>query len=349
MRLSSFVLVLIICSTLAIACGGQGGGGGGGQGAQTLRLISFIPSNDIVTRDVVPMWMDKVEEETGGELTIEWIGGPESIPQPDQFAAVRDGLVDVNFNVAAYYSNEVPTIFSTLLSPHTPSEERENGYFDYLEQRHEEADVVYLGRWLSGFPFYFWSNQEIQTIEGFNGATIRSNPQYHPVLLALGANPVDVGQSDVYTSLERGVVQGFSWPVIGPQEYGWTEVTQYLIFEPFMAQTGTITMNSDTFQSLSSENQEIMSELTAEFETEMRDYFIELGQQEREALPDAGVETLTLSSEESERFQELWKDAHWQNLEEQAPDRVDELKEMLQQEPDAETDWMVPLQNQAAS
>jgi TRAP-type C4-dicarboxylate transport system substrate-binding protein len=154
----------------------------------------------------------------------------------------------------------------------------------------------------------------------------------------------------VYTSLERGVVQGFSWPVIGPQEYGWTEVTQYLIDEPFMAQTGTITMNSDTFQSLSPENQEIMRELTAEFETEMKDYFIELEQQEREALADAGVETVTFSSEESEQFQELWKDAHWQNLEELAPDQVDELRNLLQNsEADNETDWMIPTQNRAAS
>ena len=349
-RLGSFVLVLGVCSMIAIACGGQGGGSGGGGGAQTLRLISFIPSNDILSRDVVPMWIDRVEEGTGGEVTIEWIGGPESIPQPDQFAAVRDGLVDINFNVAPYYTNEVPGILSVLLSPHTPSEERENGYFDYLDQRHEEAGVVYLGRWLSGLPFYFWSNEEFQTLEDFNGKSIRSNPQYHPVLLALDASPVDVGQSDVYTALERGVVQGFSWPILGPQEYGWTEVSPFLIDEPFMAESGTITMNPDTFQSLSPENQEVIREVTAEFETEMRDFFVEQEQQQRESLADAGVEAVTLSPEDSERFQEVWKEAHWQSLAEAAPDEVDELRSLLNSsEADEESDWVIPTQNRAAS
>lgn len=347
MRLSSFLLILSVCSMVAVACGG---GGGEGQGAQTLRLVSFIPSNDILTRDVVQMWIDRVEEDTGGEVTIEWIGGPEAVPQADQFGAVRDGLVDINFNVAPYYTNEVPGILSVLLSPHTPSEERENGYFDYLDQRHEEAGVVYLGRWLSGLPFYFWSNEEFQTLEDFSGKSIRSNPQYHPVLLALGASPVDVGQADVYTALERGVVQGFSWPILGPQEYGWTEVSPFLIDEPFMAESGTITMNSDTFQSLSPENQEVFREATAEFETEMRDFFIEQEQQQREALADAGVEAVTLSPEDSERFQEVWKEAHWENIAEAAPDEVDELRTLLNNsEADEESDWVIPTQNRAAS
>jgi TRAP-type C4-dicarboxylate transport system substrate-binding protein len=325
----------------AAGCGSSGESGGGEGGAQTLRLISFVPTNDVITRDIVPMWIDKVEGGTNGEVEIEWIGGPESIPQADQFGAVRDGLVDVNMNVAAYYTNEVPGILSVHLSPHTPSEERENGYFDYLAQRHEEAGVVYLGRWLSGIPFYFWSNEKVDTLEDFDGKTIRSNPSYHPVLLALGVNPVDVTQADVYTSLERDVVQGFGWPILGPQEYGWTEVTDYIINEPLMAQSGTITMNSEALQSLSPENQEKIRDLTAEFETEMRAHFMEKAQRESEALREAGVEAVELSPEDSERFQELWKDAHWQNLEESAPEEVDELRSLLQEEADEESDWTV--------
>ncbi len=335
---------------VAVACGGGSGGGGEGQGAQTLRLVSFIPSNDILTRDVVPMWIDMVEEGTGGEVTIEWIGGPESIPQADQFAAVRDGLVDINFNVAPYYTNEVPGILSVLLSPHTPAEERENGYFDYLTQMHEEAGAVYLGRWLSGFPFYFWTNAEIQTLEDFNGRSIRSNPQYHPVLLALGASPVDIGQADVYTGLERGVVEGFAWPLLGPREYGWTEVTSYVINEPFMAESGTITMSHDTFQSLSPENQEVIREATAEFEPEMRAYYVEQAEQEWAALEEAGVEAVKLSPEDSQRFQEMWKEAHWENLEGQAPDRVDELRDLLNNsEADGQSDWVIPTQSEVTT
>ena len=105
-------------------------------------------------------------------------------------------------------------------------------------------------------------------------------------------------------------------------------------------------MNSDTLQSLSSENREKIRQLTAEFEPEMRTHFRDQAQQEWEAVSDAGVEAITLPPEDSKQFQQLWKDAHWQRLEQQAPDRVNKLKDLLQEEADGQSEWALPTQSQ---
>lgn len=329
-RLLTIGVLVIGLTAMVAGCGGQGGNQGGeGEEAESLRMVSFLPSNHQLTRDVVPMWIDRVEEETEGAVTIEWVG-PEAIPPEDQFQAVSDGVADVGFNVGTYYENQVPTIPSMQLSPYTPSRERDTEYFDYLTDTHEQAGVNYLGRWLSTSPFYFWNNEEIETPGGFEGATFRSNPTYNPILQEMGAEPVNVAAGDVYTSLERGVVTGFGFPILGPQESGWTEVTKYIIDEPYLVQNGTILINPDTFNSLSPEAQEGLRTATKEFEPEMQEHFVEAAQQEWDSIQqEAGVERVEFSSEDSDEFLNMWVDVYWGNLEDKAPDEVERLKELL--------------------
>lgn len=270
-----------------------------------------------------------VEEETDGAVNIEWVG-PEAIPPENQFQAVSDGVADIGFNVGTYYEDQVPTIPSMQLSPYTPSEERDTEYFKYLVDTHEEAGVNYLGRWLSTSPFYFWSNERIEAPGEFNGVNFRSNPTYNPILQELGAEPVNVAPNDVYTSLERGVVEGFGFPILGPQESAWTEVTKYIIDEPYLVQNGTILVNPDAFNSLSPEAQDGMRAATEKFEPQMQEHFEEAAQQEWETVQqEAGVERVEFSSEDSKKFLDTWVGVYWANMEEKAPSEVERLKELL--------------------
>lgn len=328
-RLIGFVLVIGLCSLLVIGCGSQGGGQGDGEGTTSLRLVSFLPTNHPLTEEVVPMWIDMVENETDGAVEIEWVG-PEAIPPEDQFSAVRDGVADISFTVGTYYENQVPTVPAMQLSPYKPAEERESDYFDYLVRKHEEAQVTYLGRWLATSPFYFWSNEEIEAPGGFEGATFRSNPTYNPILQALGAEPVNVVAGDVYTSLERGVVEGFGFPVLGPRDSGWTEVTRYIIDEPYLVQNGTVLVNPETFDSLPSDVQEAMKKATADFEPEMQAYFEEQAGNEWATIRESGgVEPVQFSNEDSEEFLNLWVDEYWKTMENKVPNEVEQLKELL--------------------
>jgi TRAP-type C4-dicarboxylate transport system substrate-binding protein len=299
---------------------------------KVFKVVSFLPVDHTLTKDIVPMWMEKVEKETGGAIKIEWAGGPESIPSKDQFDAVRNGIADIGFNVSSYYGHLMPESLSMHLSPYTPAEERQNGYFDYLTKRFDHNDIVYLGRWLSPSPFHFWSNKEIKSLEDLKGAKFRSNPTYHDIMIELGITPIDINPTDVYTSLERGMVDGFGFPLLGPHENGWTEVTKYFIDAPFLNQNATILMNPEAFESLSSDHQQKLLELTAQFETEMIEYFNKLNEKERETIKNAGVQIISLNSEESKKFEGLVKKVKWESLQKSTPDQFDELKKLLYKE-----------------
>lgn len=323
------VPLMIIFSVLLVGCGDESTAGDGTIESTKLTIVSFLPENHQFVRDIIPMWIEKIEKGTDGALQLEWTAGPESIPTNEQFDAVSNGIVDIGFNTSSFYGHLMPETLSLHLSPYTPQEERENGYFDYLNERYQEQNQVYLGRFLGPNPFYFWTNEKVSTLEDFEGLKIRSNPTYHEILKALNATPVDVLPGEVYTSLERNMVDGFGFPLLGPHEDGWTEVTKYLVDEPFLNQNGTILMNKDKFESLSEDLQKKLITLTAEFEEEMYEHFEKENEKTWKLLEEQGVERIKLKKEDSVEFQKIVHDVYWKMLERDAPDQVDQLKPLL--------------------
>ena len=203
------------------------------------------------------------------------------------------------------------------------------GYFDYLNARYEEQNQVYLGRFLGPNPFYFWSNEKVESLNDYKGLRFRSNPTYHEILQALDVSPVEVVPGEVYTSLERKMVDGFGFPLLGPHESGWTEVTKYIVDEPFLNQNGTILINKDSFGSLPSDIQEKMLEITAKFEHDMIAHFNAENEETWKAIEAAGVERIKLNEEDSKKFQEVVNQVYWDMFEVEVPDQVEQLKEML--------------------
>ena len=323
------VLVLAGCGSDGDTKGSAAEQDGNSNDPVTLSIISFLPENHQFTRDIIPMWMEQIEEGTDGAVKLEWIGGPESVPASEQFDAVSSGVVDIGFNTSSYYGHLMPETLSLHMSPFTPEEERGNGYFDYLNARYEEQNQVYLGRFLGPNPFYFWSNERVESLNDFKGLRFRSNPTYHEILQALDVSPVEVVPGEVYTSLERKMVDGFGFPLLGPHESGWTEVTKYIVDEPFLNQNGTILINKDSFGSLPSDIQEKMLEITAKFEHDMIAHFNAENEKTWKAIETAGVERIKLNEEDSKKFQEIVNQVYWDMFEVEVPDQVGQLKEML--------------------
>jgi len=298
------------------------------NGNVTLTVASFIPENSEVVKDIIPMWIEKIESET--YINIEFIGGPESIPADEQFNSMQNGVHDISFIASSFYGHIMPEASSLYMSPYTPEEERNNGYFDYINDRFNNHGIEYLGRFIGNAPFYFWSNNKIETLDDLNGLKFRSNATYHEILDVLGVTPVDIVPGEVYTSLERNMVDGFGFLLIGPYEDGWTEVTKYLIDEPFLNQNATILISKDAFSSLDEGTQQLLKELTAEFEQEMLSYFEDKSEEALSNILEQGVEIINLLEEDSIRFQEIVDEVYWEKLENDVPDQVEKIKEIFE-------------------
>ena len=78
---------------------------------------------------------DMVAKESKGELTVKFIGGPETFPTFESIEILRKGVIDLLNTDATFYTKALPAVFTGLISELSPEEEREIG----LLRRHEQA------------------------------------------------------------------------------------------------------------------------------------------------------------------------------------------------------------------
>lgn len=304
----------------------------GNSEAITLDAVSFIPTNHPVTATIQD-WIDNVQEATDGRVEINWRGGPDVVPVSEQLEAMKSGVTDITFGFIGQYQSQLPEASAIALSKNKPWEERENGFYDFMVDRHENLDIRYIGRYFTGAP-RIWFNEPIESIEDLNNKVIRSTANYQRFFDELGISSTMTDQADVYTSLQSGLVEGFvHGTLIGPRQDGWTDTAKYVLDVPFWTDNAVILMNNTSWDSISDADQQAIVEATTEYEKDMVEYFEEVFEEERKELEGLGVEFIKFKNESDEtEFLEIAYDVEWSYLAEELPEEItiDELRELTE-------------------
>jgi len=186
-----------------------------------------------------------------GEVEIKYIGGPEAIPMRDQPEALRAGTVDMYYGTAAYYAGMAPAANCTKLSQLTSQEEKDIGVDAILDEIHRKLmNVTYLGALGSQLPFQLYTIKKVTSLDQLRGLRIRTSAMYVDFLKALRTTPVNIAPGEVYQALERGVADGFMWPLYTIRTWGWHEVTKYVVGPPFYKVSHPLLMNAKKWDSL---------------------------------------------------------------------------------------------------
>src|SRR5258708_8710611 len=82
------------------------------------------------------------------------------------------------------------------------------------------------------------------------GLKIRITPVYRDFFQALGATVVQTAPGEVYTALERGVVDGYGWPITGLFDLGWHQKPKYRVYPGFYPAPRSIPLNKPTSANL---------------------------------------------------------------------------------------------------
>jgi TRAP-type C4-dicarboxylate transport system substrate-binding protein len=178
---------LVAIGVVSAVCGLSSSSAGAGT---VLKAITYAPLSKIEDSMVIfKKWVDRVNNESQGELRVELLGGPEVFPVSDQINALSKGLVDVVMTFSVH-TPLVPEIDTSGLSDITPAEERTNGYLDMLDKAHEKINVKVIGRTATHSGFYIFSKQPIRTLADFKNLKIRSHSGYDPLFKKVGAIPI---------------------------------------------------------------------------------------------------------------------------------------------------------------
>jgi len=291
-----------------------------------LKAVVFLPTNHPYVV-MVHEWVKRINDACKGELKINLAGGPEVIPGLEQIEALRKGVIQVTFNVTAYYQSRMPEGGAFTLSKLTPWEQRTpGGFYDFFVKAHKEkVNAMYLGQWLYG-TFYLWVKDPVKTPDDLKGRKLRTTALYDRFMKEIGAVPVTINVPEVYTALKRGTVDGAGWPLIGARTFGWTEVIKYIIDHPFYGMNSTILMNLDAWNSLTPSLQSKIKEVTAWFEPYMAGYFDSNAQAEWKELDKVGVKRVQFSPADAKRYLDAAYGVEWKVLEKKVPELVPTLK-----------------------
>jgi TRAP-type C4-dicarboxylate transport system substrate-binding protein len=295
-------------------------GAAAGAAAQetTLRLVSAFAENGIYVQRLQP-WIQKFNAEGKGVLQINFIGGPKAMPPFEVGNAVKTGVVDMALATGAFYTNVMPEADFLKLTQVPVAEQRRNGAFDAINKVwNEKGNMQYLARMVENQPFHIYTNKKVDKPD-LSGQKIRITPVYRDFFQALNATVITTAPGEVYTALERGVVDGYGWPIGGIFDLKWDEKTKFRIDPGFYDAEVSLVMNLPAYGKLTKPQHDYLQKQLLALEAE-NVFWSKYTADEVARQQKAGIETIKFDPATSKGFVDKAYQVGWASAEKQSPD-----------------------------
>src|SRR4029078_4028191 len=223
----------------------------------TLRGVTAFAEKTTYSRGF-EKFIDRVNAEGKGKIQINYIGGPKAMPPSEVGKALQSGVIDIANTTGAFTTNVMPEGDAWKLTEKPMSELRKNGGYDYMAKIYAEKMIaIFPARLVDNNPFHLYLTKPISKPD-LTGLKIRITPVYRDFFQALGATVVQTPPGEVYTSLERGVVDGYGWPITGIFDLGWHEKTKYRVDPGFYTVEVSILVNKTTWDKLNDQQKAVV-------------------------------------------------------------------------------------------
>jgi TRAP-type transport system periplasmic protein len=292
----------------------------------TLRAVSAFAEGTEFSRNF-ERFIEKVNADGKGSIRINYIGGPRAVPPFEVGNAVRTRVVDMANVTGAFYTNLMPEADGLKLNGKPMSEQRANGTWEFINRLHNQRlNSQYLARQFHNVAFHIYLNKKIEKID-FSGLKIRVTPVYRDVVEALGGAPITTPPGEVYTALERGVVDGYGWPITGIFDLGWEKVTKFRMEPPFYSVEVNVLVNLDAWKSLNDAQRGLLNNaaLWLEGRDDEQEAIIKA---ERERQTEAGIQPLDFGPVAARAFLDRAYDVAWASVIKRAPETGAKLRQL---------------------
>lgn len=276
---------------------------------------------------MVDPYIKEVEVASKGSIKIT-VSGPETVPPLEQLQPVASGAFHFLYTHGAYHFGISPlaTVFEAVGGD--PKTRRESGLTDYLDRQYQKLGLKLLFTPMTPNGWYGILLRQPPTAAGdLQGRKIRATPTYNSLIRHLGATPVQLPPADIYTSLEKGVVDGAAWGVVGPISYRWNEVTKYMLRPSVGFNMNPVFMNLEAWKKLAPEQQKILVEVGRKYEDI---WFREAGRlmaEEEKALIGKGMQVVEMGPAQKAKLQSVWSEGLWElGLGSKARKEVEEMR-----------------------
>lgn len=299
----------------------------------TLRAVSAWPEKNIFSANF-EKFVERVNQEGKGVVQIQYLGGGAKVMPPFEVGnAVRNGVVEIVNVTGNFYTNLLPESDALSLSNVPVQEQRKTGAMDYVNKVWaEKMNVFYLGRSVDMTPYHFFLKKPIDK-PSLAGMRLRGIPIYREFIQALGGSVVTLPPNELYTALERNVVDGYGWPIVGIFDVALHEHTKFRVDPGFYNTEVGVLVNLAAWNKLDAAQKDVLQKAALWME-ELNLDNPRLFAEEKARHEKAGIKTITFEGQEAKDYLAKAYDAIWAAVISRSPQHGPKLKELLYRAPE---------------
>lgn len=237
------------------------------------KMVTTWPPNLPILQTGAERFAKRLQEATNGRIKIQVFAAGELAPAMGVFDAVSDGTVEVGSGAAYYWPGKVPAAqwFSSV--PFGLNAQGINAWFysggglKLWEEVYAPFNVVPRPQGNTGVQMGGWFRKEMKTLADFKGLKMRIPGLGGKVIAKAGAAVTLMAAGELFTSLERGVIDALEW--VGPLHdlrMGFYKAAKYYYY-PGWHEPGTcleVIFNKKAYDSLSKDLQVIVDAIAME-------------------------------------------------------------------------------------
>ena len=236
--------------------------------AATNMKLAHNLAEDHAVHIQLTAFADAVREKTGGEINIEVVPNGTLGSEGAVLEQVGYGMVEMTKVSAATLGN-FASEWNALSVPYVFNDQEH--YYNVMDG--EIAKDLYLTTEDQGFIGLFWldsgarsfytKDKAIRTPADLAGLKIRTMDSQMAIdmMAAMGGSATVMSYSEIYTGMQQGVIDGAENNVTALRDHG--DVTKYYCFDAHTRIPYIVVISTDTWNSLTEEQQQIMMECAA--------------------------------------------------------------------------------------
>ena len=278
--------------------------------AKNLRLLSAYPKNMAFVEGCIGAFNSNLTKESKGKLKTRY-SGPDVIPTVEQFQPLQSGVFDLLFTIGAYHlgTTAIGAVVDTMNSD--PAKRRQHGILKYIDQHYQKYGVKVVAI-IPVTDLHFLTRVPLDgRSPSFSGLKLRTAPTAVPMVKILGGSPVNMAPGEVYTSLQKGVIDGTVMISYGAWNYKWHEVTKYMVRPSFSFLSTYIFMNLNKYKALSVKERRAIDEAGRLTELEAFTYFKDKKAVEIAKLKSSGLKETFMQASDAKRINQIINNTVW--------------------------------------
>ena len=231
------------------------------------KMVTAWPKNYPVLGTGAEKLAENIRLMSGNRLNIKVYGAGELVPALQTFDAVSSGSVEMGHAAAYYWKGRIPAVQFFTTIPFGMNFIEKSGWLYYggaLEKWKEiyaPFNIVPFAAGNTGAQWAGWFNKPIEKISDLQGILIRMSGLGGEILAMSGAQRVNMPGSDIFVSMETGVIDAAEW--VGPANdasLGLDQIAKYYYTPGWQEPNASLELivNQDAYNSLPEDLQHII-------------------------------------------------------------------------------------------